>query len=131
MNTTDWLPSVIGLGVGLGQGALVLNTKASPHANLYQGLYRGAIFGVGLIRELRAQPGESTVTMDVNYGLMTAAGALEGIEIGNVVNGGTPKNLGGMVAHAKGCSTCASRRPVVAAPLLTPAASLSGYPHSH
>ena len=131
MKTTDWLPTAIGLGVGLGEGTLQETAfRHSPAGtrNLGLGLYRAAVFGFGLIRELTAQPGESPVKMDVNYGMMAAAASLEGIEIGGVLNGAPISSLGGMVAHPAGCATCASRKPLVAAPLLTPAASLAGYP---
>jgi hypothetical protein len=130
VKTTDWLPTAIGLGVGLGEGTLqetVLKTSTVSTRNLVLALYRAGIFGFGLVRELTAGPGESPVKMDIDYGMMTAAVALEGIELGAVLNGAPASSLG-MVAHPAGCSTCASRKPVVAAPLLTPAASLAGYP---
>ena len=131
----DWLPSGIGLGVGLGEGVLAVS-GAEAQSSLIAPIYRLGIFGIGLVRELRATPGQNPIAVDINYSLMSAALALEANLIPGAVTGGGFRALGKvtaspMHAHGKSCSTCASRKPVVAAPLLTPAASLRGYHEAH
>ena len=128
----DWLPPAIGLGVGLGEGLLAV-TGAEAQLKHVAALYRLGVFGLGLVRELRG--GGSEIAVDINYSLMTAALALEASAIPAALNGGgfsaladvQPGAAASTHAHGATCNTCASRKPVVAAPLLTPAESLRGY----
>lgn len=131
LSDTDWLPPAIGLGVGMGEGILAVS-GAEKQSRLIAPLYRAAVFGFGLWRELTAHGANSPLAIDINYSLMSAALALEGNLIPGAISQGTFTALGMTASgpahsHAPSCSTCASRRPIVAAPLLTPAGSLRGY----
>lgn len=134
----DWLPPAIGFGVGVGDGVLAAS-GADRQSGLIAPLYRLGVFGFGLFRELRAKPeAPNPIAVDINYSLMSAALGLEGNLIPNVFRGkglgsltGAPMVATPMHAHGASCNTCASRKPVVAAPLLTPAASLRGYHDPH